>query len=120
MHLSHTSLLPNLVTALANRQISGVLYATTLRSASSKHLLEAAISSFLKIAENGDGKLLYNWYYEQQPQGSALDLAFDDQILDDVEVQWKSIIQPGNDLKFMQFEERNAVGDDEDEDNEGY
>lgn len=82
-------------------------------------MLEAAIAAFLKIAENGEGKLLYNCYYEQIAEGSGLDLAFDDQILDDVEAQWGSVIQPNDGVRFMQFEERNALNDDED-DNEGY
>jgi Rab proteins geranylgeranyltransferase component A len=102
-----------------------------LYSKSSKPLLEAALSAFLKAADGGEVKLLYSLYYEQEatsPDGSAtppdssLDLAFNDDILDNIEVQWKTIIgftDEGEQARFMQFDERNAMNED-DEDNGGY
>ena len=77
---------------------SGVLYASTLSSGSSKALLNAALSAFLKIAENGAAQLLYKLYYEQrqnqqssfQKSSAILDLAFNDDLLDDVEEAWKT------------------------------
>ena len=65
---------------------------------------------------------MYSWYYEQKTSAdSSLDLAFDDRILDTVEEQWRSLVEPLEDgVEFMKFEERNAMGEDDDEDNEGY
>src|SRR4051794_32085520 len=106
----------------------GVLYATMLHSESSKALLEAAVSAILKVAENGEGKLLYALYYEQNAMSpssaattpnSSLDLAFNDEILDRVEAEWKTILEIENRVEqaqFMQFDERNAMNE-EDEDN---
>lgn len=105
-----------------------MLYLTMQQSSSSRRVLDACLSSFLSLAENGEGKLLYKLYYEQKATNSgsirddpSLDLAFHDGILGNVEEQWKNIINPGaeNKTAFMQFEERNAFND-EDDDNEGY
>jgi len=96
-----------------------VLYITMAHSTSGKTLLEAALAKFLQIAENGDGKLLYSlYYYEQEHAEAALDLAFNDQILEDVETKWKTIAGDGEEqTPFMQFEERRGMND-EDDDNE--
>ena len=100
-------------------------------SETSKVLLEAAVSAFLKTAENGEGKLLYSLYYEQQGVGSdpsvsdsdsSLDLAFNDGILDSAEAEWRNVMESRDgepSAKFMQFDERNALSD-HDDDNEGY
>jgi hypothetical protein len=94
----------------------GVLYGTTASSSSSKTLLEAAFAKFLKIAENGERKLLYSLFYEQRQAAAALDLAFNDQILGDVETKWKSITEGGEEqTPFMQFEERSGMNDEDDD-----
>jgi hypothetical protein len=94
-----------------------VLYATTTSSPGSKMLLESALAKFLKSAEQGDGKLLYSLYYEQKHTPASLDLAFNDQMLEEVETKWKTIVGSEDDSTFMQFEERTGM-DDEDDDNE--
>lgn len=82
-------------------------------------MLEAATSSFLKTAENGEGKLLYSLYYEQQALDSSLDLAFNDIMMDNVEKEWKTIMGEEDNTAFMQFEERAGMNDN-DELNDGY
>ena len=94
----------------------GVLYATTTHSGSSKTLLQAAISHFLETAESGEGKLLYSLYYEQEQIAAALDLAFNDPILEEVETQWRTITGDSDEQPpFMQFEERTGMNDENDD-----
>ncbi|TVY87077.1 Rab proteins geranylgeranyltransferase component A [Lachnellula willkommii] len=97
-----------------------VLYASTQYSKNSKAILEATISKFLEASKD-NVKLLYSLYYEQQqvPGTSPLDLAFDDQILDKVEEQWKTILGYGDDEQhppFMQFADREGMNADDDND----
>lgn len=115
-------------------QVTGVIYASTLQSASSRELLDLSLSSFIKATTAENAQLLYNLYYEQRqcPVKSystgvlyhlpdpSLDLAFDDALLVDVEEAWKNtmrnigVTDPG---VFMKFEERNPTnGDDDDDD----
>jgi hypothetical protein len=66
---------------------------------------------------------LYTLYYEQQqaPGTSSLDLAFDDEMLDNVEVQWKTVFGYGDEEEhppFMQFAEREGMNPDDDNDDE--
>ncbi|CAD6444438.1 d4c1c87a-24e0-47c3-80f3-5f77ab644d86 [Sclerotinia trifoliorum] len=96
-----------------------ILYATTLLPDSSttqtgKFLLEEVISKFLGTKEGADGQVLYNVYYEQQGTKEKLDLAFNDQVLKDVEEEWKRISEWDEESPFMVFEERNGMGDDDD------
>jgi hypothetical protein len=53
-----------------------------------------------------------------------LDLAFNDEILQTVEDQWKSIMATGNGVvedSFMKFDDREGMNDDDDDDgDEGY
>lgn len=113
-----------MVKAYANHAFIGVLYLTTLHTPQSKDLLEAALTSFLAITEDGSGKALYKWYYEHQApsvDASSLDLAFNDDILHTVEEQWAAIA--GTEAageQFLKFEERNALGEDDDERGEDY
>jgi hypothetical protein len=113
--------------------VLGVLYATTLKSDTSKAILEAALSALLKSTEYGCGKLLYSLYYEQEQQAStadpatpsyaSLDLAFNDEILQAVEDQWEAIMADGNSVvegSFMQFEDREAMNNDDDDVDEGF
>lgn len=110
--------------------ITGVLYATTIYTNSSKALLKSAVDAFL-ATRSEDAQLLYSAYYEQQQhnrgtEGSSngtnpsLDLAFDDSVLEDVAAGWKAIV--GNEVdesEFMKFEERPGMHEDEnDYDNE--
>jgi len=110
-----------------------VLYATMLQSKDSKGLLEAALSALLRSAENGEGNLLYSLYYEQEQGASSsdasmasetsLDLAFNDEMLQDVEHQWKTIIANDNSAvqaPFMQFEDREGMNNDDDDIDDGY
>ncbi|TVY20836.1 Rab proteins geranylgeranyltransferase component A [Lachnellula arida] len=99
-----------------------VLYASTQYSKNSKAILEATISKFLEASKD-NVKLLYSLYYEQQqvPGTSPLDLAFDDQILDNVEEQWKTVLGYGDDEEhppFMQFADREGMNADDDNDDE--
>jgi len=108
-----------------------VLYATTLRSDSSKALLQTAISAFLKVSENGEGKLLYSLYYEQSQvssssrqstnsSDSSLDLAFNEDMLRAVEEDWKLVKADAPDeglAPFMQFDERPGMNDDDEDGN---
>ncbi|PMD33214.1 hypothetical protein L207DRAFT_407177, partial [Hyaloscypha variabilis F] len=104
-----------------------VLYATTLKTDESKAVLEAALAALLESTENGEGKLLYSLYYEKEQQASStdptvpseasLDLAFNDEILQTVEDQWKSIVADGNGVvedSFMKFDDREGMNDDDD------
>lgn len=103
----------------------GVFYASTLLSGNSKAVLEEAVSALLRSTENGDSRLLYSLYYEQGQQhysasssDTSLDLAFNDEILDAVEAQWKAIMTDENGVlegQFMQFEDREGINDDEDD-----
>jgi hypothetical protein len=90
--------------------------------------------ALLESTENGEGKLLYSLYYEQEQQASStdpitpseasLDLAFNDEILQTVEDQWKSIVADRNGVvedSFMKFDDREGMNDDDDDDgDEGY
>ena len=103
----------------------GVLYATTQKSDNSKAVLEAALSALLKSTEDDEGKLLYSLYYEQEQQASyaSLDLAFNDEILQAVEDQWKTIMADDNGTlegSFMQFEDREGMNNDDDDGDEGF
>lgn len=90
-------------------------------ASSSKALLEAALSKFLEIAENGEGKLVYSLYYEQEQAAASLDLAFNDEILEGVETKWKTIVEGGDEqTPFMQFEERTGMNDEDDDNDNGY
>jgi hypothetical protein len=100
---------------------TGVLYATTLSSQNSKALLEEAVAKFLQIAGNGEGKLLYRLYYEQEQAAASLDLAFNDQILEEVETKWKAVIGNGESQPpFMKFEERAGMNDEDDDNDNAY
>ena len=92
------------------------------------------MTAFLATAENGEAKLLYSLYYEQEQTTTAaaepaksidkpLDLAFNDVMLEDVEKQWKSIMEDNNTEElapFMQFEDRQGMTNDDDDDDAAY
>jgi hypothetical protein len=100
---------------------TGAIYATTRYSSSSKALLEESLSKFLEIVENGEGKLLYSLYYEQEQAASQLDLAFNDQMLEEVETKWKTILGGGEEqTSFMQFNERTSMNDEDDDNDNVY
>lgn len=99
-----------------------ILYATTSHTETSKAVLEDAIAKLLAATED-KATVLYTLYYEQHevPGVSSLDLAFDDQVLDGVETQWKTIMSytDGDEHPpFMQFAEREGMNADDD--NEEY
>jgi hypothetical protein len=97
-------------------------------SKDSKNIMMAALKTFLATAEHEEAKLLYCLYYEQKELVPAakpdtfdmsLDLAFDDAMLDNVEQQWKTIIEDDKaeeQATFMQFEDRQGMTDDDDAD----
>lgn len=98
--------------------VSGVLYTTTLLPESSTTqtgnlLLQKIISKFLETTEGDGGHVLYSVYYEQQGSKDKLDLSFDDQVLKDVEEEWKRVSVGEEETPFMVFEERNGMGDDD-------
>ncbi|KAL2069016.1 hypothetical protein VTL71DRAFT_15354 [Oculimacula yallundae] len=95
-----------------------VLYATTSYLESGKELLDKALSTFLKSIEE-DAELLYSLYYEQsqsskstaasEPSDASLDLAFNDEILDEVEAQWRQVVGDVDGAAFMRFEDREGI-----------
>lgn len=109
------------------KNYAGVIYGTTLHSNCSKTLLEAALSTFLKSSENA-GELLYTLYYEQEQTSestgdfseASIDLAFNDEMLDNVESQWKSIVDQADSASYMHFEDREGVHEYEDENVEDF
>jgi hypothetical protein len=91
------------------------------------------LAALLESTENGEGKLVYSLSYEQEqqvsstdptaPSQASLDLAFNDEILQTVEEQWKSIVADGNGVvedSFMKFDDREGMNDDDDDGDEGY
>ncbi|EHL01049.1 putative Rab proteins geranylgeranyltransferase component A [Glarea lozoyensis 74030] len=55
----------------------------------------------------------------QTPSGSPLDLSFDDQLLEQVEAQWREVMaEKANEESFMQFEERKGMEAEEEDDND--
>lgn len=113
---------------------SGVLYASTFSKPGSKEILEAALATFLKVANSREAKLMYCLYYEQKqalrsvaslsPTSRApLDLAFNDEMLDDVEEQWKMVMGDRNateQVPFMVFDDRQGIDNDDDEVDDGF
>jgi endo-beta-N-acetylglucosaminidase D len=65
-------------------------------------------------------KLLYTLQYEQEETPSSpLDLSFDDQILEHVEIQWQEVLgEQAVAGQFMQFEERKGMEADDEDDND--
>ncbi|KAF7954454.1 hypothetical protein EAE96_005575 [Botrytis aclada] len=95
-----------------------VLYATTpLPKSSTAHagklLLDDAISKFLATTEGDSGQVLCSVYYEQQGSKDKLDLALNDQVLVDVEEEWKRVSDGTEETPFLVFEERNGMSDDD-------
>ncbi|KAH6710963.1 rab geranylgeranyl transferase escort protein-like protein [Leptodontidium sp. MPI-SDFR-AT-0119] len=106
-----------------------VLYATTLLSENGKKLLDSALSTFLHSSQD-DAELLYTLYYEQEqvskgtassePSDVSLDLAFNDEVLEEVEAQWKTVVGETDGATFMRFEDREGMNDYDDEPNEDF
>jgi hypothetical protein len=111
---------------IANYQI-GVIYGTTWHSDDSKSHLETALTTFLKSTEEG-GEALYILYYEQEQTSkssgdlseASTDLAFNDEILEEVETQWKSVMEEVDLSSFMRFEDREGIIEYDDEDVEEF
>ncbi|KAI1276456.1 rab protein geranylgeranyltransferase component A [Xylaria sp. FL0933] len=109
-----------------------VVYLTMQAAPQSSQILDQALTALLQ-AVSTTADVLYKLYYEQassshQPlvtsQGSAtvfefpspsLSLAFDDEGLDAVQEAWKLIMKDQSDDTFMQFEDREGMGDDDDD-----
>lgn len=120
--------------APANDVISiGIIYLTIQASPQSSHHLDLALTALLQaITDSAD--VLYKLYYEQatssrEPlttlRGGAtvfefpspsLSLAFDDGSLDAVHEAWKLVMKhEAVSDAFMQFEDREGMGDDDDD-----
>ena len=63
---------------------------------------------------------MYSLYYEQEQAAASLDLAFNDEILEEVETNWKDIVGSEEATPFMQFEERMGMNDEDDDNNNEY
>ena len=93
-------------------------------------MLETAVAAFIGLAEGGQAQLLYSVYYEQMPDpvssvlsisATALDLAFNDEILEAVHTDWKKIMgKDVDDAEFMRFEDRSGMNDDDDNNDNVY
>ena len=101
----------------------GVLYLTTLATATSQALLQSALDSLLSALSNGDEapKCLYQLYYQQSRGSSATDtdghvlelpapslsLTFDDSVLETVREAWKAVMgSEAEDQDYMVFSDR--------------
>lgn len=111
----------------------GVVYLCTVSSPNSRSLLNAALTTLASLA-NGDEsvpKCLYKLGYEQsfrstittKVDGSiisipppSLDLAFNDQVLRQVESAWEAVTagdEPAKEAAYMDFEDREGAQDDD-------
>ncbi|KAI2620515.1 GDP dissociation inhibitor [Hypoxylon sp. NC1633] len=115
-----------------------VVYLTALTAPQSAQQLESALSALLTAAAPTVGPTpicLYKLQYEQSlsPQESSIstrggvstfafpspspNLAFDDRCLDSVKDAWKLVVGDHyQEAEYMVFQERNGVGDDDDDD----
>lgn len=114
---------------ITNEIIIGVLYATT---SGDQGLITAAIAQLIQSVEEPEKpQILWQLQYQQRCDippssdnideeksitlpASSVDLAFDETILDSVKAAWQRITgdQPQD---FLVFEDRNPVGDDDDD-----
>lgn len=113
--------------------LQGVLHLSTLATASSKNVLQGALSAVLDVLTPEEPtQVIAQLYYEQAcPSGSMLidgpvitlppprvDLAFDDDSLSPVRKAWEEIVKvvgeddPG---EFMMFEDREGTDLQDDE-----
>lgn len=118
-----------LLKMISNGTIAGVLYATT---SGDQSLIAAAIAQVIQsVGEPEKPHILWQLRYQQRcdissasddvsegksislPVSSA-DLAFDETILDSVKAAWQKITG-GQPQEFLVFEDRNPVGDDDDD-----
>ncbi|KAH7158207.1 GDP dissociation inhibitor [Dactylonectria estremocensis] len=111
-----------------------VIYLSTVHNASSKSILEKALSSLVVTVRGGDEAIpsplsIYQLYYEQCRGTSSLvvngntatfplppvDLAFNDSVLDPIQEAWNTFLggSKEEDAQYMKFEDREG-GDDED------
>ncbi|KAI0105639.1 rab protein geranylgeranyltransferase component A [Nemania sp. FL0031] len=111
-----------------------VIYLTVQATTQSSHILDVALNALLQAA-TPTAVILYKLYYEQAisarqalvtSQGGAtvlefpspsLGLAFEDDSLDAVKEAWKLVMK--NEIlddEFMKFEDREGMGDDDDDD----
>lgn len=114
---------------IANEMITGVIYATT---SGDQSLITAAIAQLIQsVEEPAKPHILWQLQYQQRCDvlstsgdvgeeksislpASLVDLAFDENILDCVKAAWQRITG-GQPQDFLVFEERNPVGDDDDD-----
>jgi len=105
-----------------------VIYATT---SGNQVLISVAITELLQtVDEASRGQVLWNLQYQQSLESSSssnfddgktislaessIDLAFDENILESVKAAWQKITG-GEERDFLMFEDRNPVGDEDDE-----
>lgn len=113
------------------------MYFTTLATAKSKLLLEAALSSLLAALTSGDQtpSPLYQLYYQQvrgskeiqtdgkivQLPAPSLSLAFDDSTLESVRQVWKTAMESASEeleAEYMVFPDREGADAYDDDDYE--
>lgn len=110
--------------------ILGVVYATTYGD---QDLVSLAIEQLLQcIDEPAKPQVMWQLQYQQHVgvpsssnnfdddksialPASSVDMAFDENILDSVKAAWQKITG-GQPQDFLVFEDRNPVGDDDDDD----
>ena len=118
----------------------GVIYASTREtSEDSKQSLTDAVEKLLSTAnEDPAPRILWSMSYNEKDRApstavpaafahdesgqlmvfpqKSLDLAFDDALVDSVKGVWREIMgSNANDVEFLRFEEREGIGDDDDE-----
>jgi hypothetical protein len=114
---------------VTNEMILGVVYATT---SGDQDLITLAIEQLLRcIDEPTKPRVLWQLQYQQRSgapsssggvdgekfialPASSVNLAFDENILDSVKAAWQKITG-GEPQDFLVFEDRNPVGDDDDD-----
>ncbi|KXH62971.1 rab protein geranylgeranyltransferase component A [Colletotrichum salicis] len=110
-----------------------VLYFVTPKTSTSTEALEKALASLLSALGNGEDKLeaIYKVAYQQAQAAASLpadasdvlpslplDLAFSDTALEPVRDAWTKAMGPAAedpDIVYMKFEDREGVGDEEDD-----
>lgn len=107
-----------------------IIYLSTMYDASSKSVLEKALSSLVTFILGGEvpsSPSIYQLYYTQSIRTSSLvvdsntvtfplpptDLAFNDSILESVREAWNVVKGASNEDEYMKFDDREENGDDD-------
>lgn len=114
---------------MANWNLTGVLYFTTVATSNAKDILSSALDSFLSAVERDQvPQCFYQLYYEQAAgvkrsrldeltldlPGPSLSLSMDDSLLKHVREAWKKVVgDTVDDAEYMVFTDREPVDDDD-------